>query len=162
MQKKSDLIGKDNKLKKAGYDLVYNHARIGGSVKEVAGVLGVNVRTAQQWTTTPERNPEFYEAYNSGRWEFSKELRESQVELAKVNSQMAIHLGKHFLGQDDKPQEVHHLHRVVGTLPDYDATSADWQRKFAPDPVVDGGKLIEQEIEDAEVVGPSDTKDGSD
>ena len=136
--------------------LIEEHASIGGTVTEIAGRLGINARTAQDWTNSATANPAFHKAWHAGRWRFVTELRKSQFELATMNSQMAIHLGKHYLGQDDKPQEVHHLHRVVGTLPDYDATSADWQRKFAPDPVIDGGKLIEQEIEDAEIVGSDD------
>ena len=49
---------------------------------------------------------------------------------------MAIHLGKHYLeGQEDKPQEHNHTIRVVGTLPDYSASSAEWSKQFAPDTV---------------------------
>lgn len=140
------------KFTKKQLEEIERHARLGGNATEIAGHLGLNPRTVQFWTTEPDRNPEFHKAWHAGKWAFTQELREAQVELSKMNSQMAIHLGKHYLGQDDKPQEVHHLHRVVGTLPDYDATSADWQRKFAPDPVIDSGKLIEEEIQEAEII----------
>ena len=140
------------KFTKEELRLIEDHASIGGTVSEIAGRLGINKNTAQKWTESATAAPAFHKAWHAGRWRFVTELRKAQAELAQVNSQMSIHLGKHYLGQDDKPQEVHHLHRVVGTLPDYDATSADWQRKFAPDPVIDGGKLIEEEIQEAEVI----------
>lgn len=146
------MASEKTKFTKEELDLIENHARIGGTVTEIAGRLGINARTATGWTSEPQRNPAFHKAWHKGRWDFITQLRVAQAELASMNSQMAIHLGKHYLGQDDKPQEVHHLHRVVGTLPDYEATSADWQRKFAPDPVIDGGTLIEQEVEEAQVV----------
>ena len=101
--------------------------------------------------------PEIEEAFNEGATEFKRRILMAQSNLAETNAQMAIHLGKHHLGQKDDAQEVNHTIRVVGTLPDYEGGADEWRRRFAPTPlqVVDApkasrGELVE--VEEAEIV----------
>ena len=112
-------------------------ADLGCSLKEIASVIGISARTLQAKNNADEGDRRydraFSRAYNAGRSRYLMHIRKSQKDLAEVNASMAIHLGKHELGQHDKPQEHVHTHRVVGTMPDYDATSEQWRkRQFAP------------------------------
>lgn len=134
----------------AALEEIYQHARRGGTQAELADMFGISRAVFNVWISKDKNaRPDVREKWFQGQYEYKSQLRENQLSLSEVNAQMAVHLGKQYLGQDDKPQEVHHLHRVIGTLPDYDQTSNDWARQFAPQPVVDAGRLIEAEIEDA-------------
>lgn len=144
----------------AALEEIYHHARRGGTQAELADMFGISRAVFNVWISNDKskQRPDVRAKWFQGQYEYKAQLRENQLQLSEVNAQMAVHLGKHYLGQDDKPQEVHHLHRVIGTLPDYDQTSGDWARQFAPQPVIDAGHLIEAEIEDADI---EDGEDGS-
>lgn len=146
---------------KEGIEEAYRHARRGGTVRELARLFRMADRTLMQWCDPNDTmgDEKFVDAWNNGRYEYLSDLREKQLGLAETNGAVAIHLGKHELEQHDRPQEVNHLHRVVGTLPDYDRTSDDWKKQFAPQPVVDAGQLIAQEIEEAEYEDVADEDD---
>lgn len=133
---------------------VFEHASRGGGIVELSKLFGVSHSLLSRWKDENDGsyNSDFAGAYEAGEYEFTDVLRESQLELSKVNASMAIHMGKHYLGQDDKPQEHHHLHQVIGTLPNYDSSAEDWARQFAPDPVLEAQKRLEMEVEEAEVV----------
>jgi hypothetical protein len=65
----------------------------------VAARLGVSVDTLQRRL----KEPEFREAFEQGREAGCNEIRDLQMEQAHAgNTQMLIHLGKHYLGQRDQ------------------------------------------------------------
>lgn len=123
---------------KEGLKLINEWASDGCSISEIAQFFGFSKNTLQQKMkpdSTHEHHkfdPELYEAYNDGRRDYLLHLRRSQKDLAGTSAQMAIHLGKHELEQTDKPVQHEHTHKVVGTLPDYNATPEAWRRQFAP------------------------------
>ena len=141
-------------LTDAGMDKVVEHASQGGTIRELAKLFGVGASTISHWHDEehPNFKPQFAEAWEQGQYNFTATLRESQLELGRVNASMAIHLGKHYLEQNDKPMEHHHLHRVIGTMPDYEQTPEQWAANFAPEPVLEHHKHIEMEVDDAEIV----------
>lgn len=130
-------------------------AAIGSNRAEIARYL----RVSDTWLMTKlDEDGDLFdeaiaEAFAEGQSEFSTRLRTAQANLADTNAQMAIHLGKQYLGQRDDAVEHRHVHQVVGTMPDYDQSSAEWRRQFAPDTV----QKIGQEIEDAEFVDIEET-----
>ena len=64
----------------------------------IAAALGVSLDTIRRRLTEPE----FSEAFDRGREAGCNELRDLQMEQARAgNTQMLIHLGKHYLGQKD-------------------------------------------------------------
>jgi hypothetical protein len=65
----------------------------------IAAALGVSLDTLRRRLTEPE----FSEAFDRGREAGCNELRDLQMEQAHAgNTQMLIHLGKHYLGQRDQ------------------------------------------------------------
>jgi len=136
-----------------GLETVTEMAAEGASIAEIARYLRVTPRFLQRMHNPDDSKFDinFSDAYDDGRHEYILSLRRNQKVLSESNAQMAIHLGKHYLEQDDKPVEHNHLHRVVGTLPDYNATSEEWARQFAPS-ALQHKKPIELDVEDAEVV----------
>jgi hypothetical protein len=91
----------------------------------VAARLGVSVDTLQRRL----KEPEFREAFEQGREAGCNELRDLQMEQARAgNTQMLIHLGKHYLGQKDTvetqlaggdggPLELHVVYRSPRAWP---------------------------------------------
>ena len=135
-----------------GIETIESMAAIGHSKSEIAAYL----RVSGSWmdNALDDENPAFdsdvFAAFEEGQGVFRGRLRNAQVNLADTNAQMAIHLGKHYLGQKDDVQQHHHVHQVVGTMPDYDATSAEWRAQFAPSAMQE--RIEAADIEDAEVV----------
>ena len=121
-------------------------AALGCGKTEIAEYLKVN----HAWMSracNPESeqyDPQVHESFLEGESEFKQRLRRHQLELSEHNATMAVHLGKQYLGQKDQVQEHHHVHQVVGTMPDYDKTSDEWKKQFAPTGVL--------RIEDAQVL----------
>lgn len=156
--------GRGYELTEKGQEKAFEHAQLGGTQAELAGLFGVTQKTISLWSdeTHKEYKPEFADAWKRGHYYFVAGVRESQFELSKVNAAMAIHLGKHYLGQNDKPVEHHHLHKVVGTLPDYEQGADDWAKNFAPDAVnqIEEARRIEMDVEEAEIID-NETGEGS-
>jgi hypothetical protein len=69
------------------------------SMGEIALILGV---TEQALDLFFRRSPKAREAYDTGRGNGLKALREAQFKLAATNATMAAHLGKLYLGQGDR------------------------------------------------------------
>ena len=134
--------------------MVQELAMEGASIAEIARYLRVTPRFLQRMHNPDDSkfDPDFSDAYDDGRHEYILSLRRNQKGLSETNAQMAIHLGKHYLEQDDKPVEHNHMHRVVGTLPDYNASSEEWARQFAPSALQQHSKPISIDVEDAEVI----------
>jgi len=143
---------------------VLKQAALGASPAQVAAHL----RVSAKWFTDRLNvdhdgfDQSIYCAYCEGRSELATRLRENQLALSETNAAMAIHLGKHYLEQHDRPVEHNHRHMVVGTMPDYEQTPDDWKRQFAPtalqDTIEDNTvmNLNVEKIEDAVVVEEGD------
>ena len=69
--------------------------------EEIASVLDVTVEVLHNRLN----HDAFLEAYKNGKEEGKASLRRTQFELAKKNANMAIWLGKQYLGQKDKSEE---------------------------------------------------------
>lgn len=101
---------------------------------------------------SPTFDADIAEAFEAGQHEFTNRLRQAQSDLAVTNAQMAIHLGKHHLGQKDDVVEHNHTHRVIGTLPNFTNQSIDdWKREFVPEPVraISDANVIDAEYEES-------------
>jgi len=70
-------------------------------IGETARILGC---TAKAFSRRLEYDEELIEAWEDGLASASKELRKTQLELAKKAPGMAIFLGKNYLGQVDEPK----------------------------------------------------------
>lgn len=134
-----------------GYDLIKEHASLGCPITEIADAMRVD----RQWLSkkieeSPVCDPLAHEAFMEGLAEHKKDLRLAQKELGKVNAQMAIWNGKQHLGQRDQQIiDVTKRIQVVGTLPDYAQSPADWQKIFAPKAIA---KALASPVEEAQVV----------
>ena len=84
--------------KEIDYGVVEKLANIQCTQEEIAGVLGISVRTLQ-------RDEEFCRIYKKGQENGKMSLRRIQFKLAEKNTSMAIFLGKQYLGQKDNPHE---------------------------------------------------------
>lgn len=131
------------------------HVRLGGTLRELSDLLGVKYETVKQWNAKSSSAfwPEFNQIWTENLHAYRKELRMNQMLLSQTKAAMAIHLGKNTLdGQEDKPQEHNHTIRVIGTMPDYGATSAEWSKQFAPTTVHQLAQPKVINAEDVEVV----------
>lgn len=140
-----------------GLDTIEQLASIGSTPGEIARYLGVSAAWMKR---AIKEDDDFYirsvaHAYEDGQGEFKRRLRRAQVNLSETNAQMAIHLGKQYLDQRDNPVEHNLTISVVGTMPDYDTTSDDWKRQFAPSPM-QGVTQQKPTILEAEVVEDGD------
>ena len=125
-------------------------AAIGSQPAEIADYLRVGTEWVRRAIDAEHEqyDPDVADAYSEGRHEYLKRLRQAQQNLADVNAQMAIHLGKQYLDQRDAEVEHRHVHQVFGTMPDYDATSDSWRKQFAPEAMQ--ARPMKIEVEDAE------------
>lgn len=99
-------MGLDLKLNKGGrprkeidMDLVERLANIQCTQEEIACVVGCSVDTLVA-------QPGFSEIYKKGKEVGKSSLRRTQWKLAQTNTAMAIWLGKQYLGQTDKIENV--------------------------------------------------------
>jgi hypothetical protein len=130
---------------------VQEMAAVGSQYAEIAAYLRVGVDWVRR---SVDDEHDHYDAnvanaYHEGRGEYLRRLRQAQQNLADVNAQMAIHLGKQDLNQRDDAVEHRHVHQVVGTMPDYEASSDQWRRQFAPEALQPMRAI---DVEDAEVI----------
>lgn len=141
------------KLTRKGLAEVFGQAALGATPVQIAAHLRVSFDWFRDKIDPDHQyyDPEVHDAYHEGRSELTTKLRQQQLSLAETNAQMAIHLGKHYLDQHDRPVEHNHKHMVVGTMPDYQQTPETWRQQFAPTALQDL-KEAEIEIEDAEVI----------
>ena len=153
-----DKVGKDVFVLTAlGLEVVRELALLHSPEDEIADYLGMPRKVFGRMLDEedPIYDPDLHNAITDGLGEFKKRLRRQQIELAENNAVMAKHLGQQYLGQKDKSEVDHnHKHAIIGTLPDYNAQSEDWRRKFAPEGVMklDEQRRIElKDVEDAEV-----------
>ena len=72
--------------------------------EEICGFLDVTDKTLERWCQK-EYKAHFSEVFRQKRGVGKVSLRRSQWRLAEKNSNMAIWLGKQYLGQRDMPQE---------------------------------------------------------
>ena len=80
------------------YEQVRKLASLFSTQEEIAIVLGCHVRTLQ-------RDKEFCRVYKEGTNEAKTSLRRYQFKHAEKNPQMAMFLGKQYLGQSDKIEQ---------------------------------------------------------
>jgi hypothetical protein len=148
--------GGEYQFTELGLAHVREMAALGSSPSEIARYLRVSPDYIQK-AIDPDSGryrEDIAEAYDEGASEHVLRLRKHQDALGETNAQMAIHLGKHFLGQKEDTQEINHNIRVVGTLPDYTASADDWKRQFAPSALqaVEAPKPSRANVIEAEVV----------
>lgn len=87
-------------LTEAGGQYVAELASIGCTQEEIADKLGVDVKTL----TNPRNKQRFLDSMRAGKSEFKTSIRHNQFKIMENgNSQMAIFLGKNYLGQKDDP-----------------------------------------------------------
>lgn len=72
--------------------------------EEICGFLDVTDKTLEKWCQK-EYKAHFSEVFRQKRGVGKVSLRRSQWRLAEKNANMAIWLGKQYLGQRDMPQE---------------------------------------------------------
>lgn len=91
--------------------LIFEFGRLQMTLEEIAGCL----RCSRSWVshaladTDKATRPELAAAYRAGKAERNKSLRRRQFDIAdsdthRGSAQMAIHLGKQYLGQSDKTE----------------------------------------------------------
>ncbi len=85
------------KLNEAGEEMVRKLAAVMCTEEEIASVLGVSVELLHN----SANNETFAECYKSGKEQGKASLRRTQYKLAEHNANMAIWLGKQYLGQRD-------------------------------------------------------------
>lgn len=89
--------------KEIDYRLVFEAAKIDCTLAECAALIGVNPRTVDRYYAD---DPQFIEAWERGHAMKRVDLRRTQWRHAQGFGpqavQMAIHLGKHILGQTEK------------------------------------------------------------
>lgn len=85
--------------KEIDMDLVEKLANIQCTQEEIACVVGCSVDTLL-------RHPDFATIYKKGKEAGKSSLRRTQWKLAQNNTTMAIWLGKQYLGQTDKIENV--------------------------------------------------------
>lgn len=89
--------------KEIDYRVVFEAAKIDCTLAECAALLGVNPRTVDRWYAD---DPQFIEAWERGHAMKRADLRRTQWRHANGFGPhavtMAIHLGKHILGQTEK------------------------------------------------------------
>ena len=85
--------------KEIDMDLVERLANIQCTQEEIACVVGCSVDTLL-------RHPDFAIIYKKGKEAGKSSLRRTQWKLAQNNTTMAIWLGKQYLGQTDKIENV--------------------------------------------------------
>lgn len=100
--------------KEIDYGVVEKLANIQCTQEEIAGVLGISVRTLQ-------RDEEFCRIYKKGQENGKMSLRRIQYKLAEKNASMAIFLGKQYLGQRDNvevkaPEELNKVTELLNKL----------------------------------------------
>lgn len=88
-------------LNEVGKEMVRKLAAVMCTEEEIASVLDVTVEVLHNRLN----HDAFLEAYKKGKEEGKASLRRTQFELAKKNANMAIWLGKQYLGQKDKSEE---------------------------------------------------------
>lgn len=88
--------------KEINYKLVESLASIFCTQEEIANILDVSVRTLQ-------RDDEFCRIYKKGLDTAKMSVRRSQKKLAEKNATMAIWLGKQYLGQYDKIEQINEI-----------------------------------------------------
>lgn len=93
--------------------------------KEAAASLGISEPTFRKLIKTHSR---FKEVWEDGLQESNVSLRRKQFSLATTSAPMAIHLGKHYLGQDDKT--IHELTGPEGEPLDLSGISKDGRNKL--------------------------------
>lgn len=96
-------------LNEAGKEMVRKLAAVMCTEEEIASVLGVTVEVLHNRLN----HDAFLEAYKNGKEEGKASLRRSQFELAKKNANMAIWLGKQYLGQRDSVETENGGVRVI-------------------------------------------------
>lgn len=84
-------------LNEAGKEMVRKLAAVMCTEEEIASVLDVTVEVLHNRLN----HDAFLESYKNGKEEGKASLRRTQFELAKKNANMAIWLGKQYLGQKD-------------------------------------------------------------
>ena len=80
------------------YKLVEQLGKIMCTQEEIAGILGISVRTLQ-------RDDEFCRIYKDAIQNGKASIRRNQFKLSEVNASMAIWLGKQYLYQKDHPED---------------------------------------------------------
>lgn len=83
---------------------VHKLAMLKCTQSEAAASLGISLPSFRKLLKTHER---FKEVWETGLEEANISLRRKQFNLASTSAPMAIHLGKHFLGQSDKTIHEH-------------------------------------------------------
>lgn len=96
-------------------------SRIQATEAEAASVLGVTLRTFREMLRVDVKARE---AWESGRDEGKVSIRRKQFALADRHPQMAIFLGKQYLGQSEV-QVVEHSGRDGGPIKTLDLTRLD-------------------------------------
>lgn len=105
-------------------------ASLGASIPEIAARFEVSDKWLRDYL---DGNGEMAAIYDRGLAALKLDIRKAQMGLAPVNAQMAIWMGRQFLGQKDKQElVVTHKHRIVGTIPDFKAAGDAWLKQFAP------------------------------
>lgn len=119
-----------NDLTENGENLIAECSRIGMSVADIASML----RKPESWLRDRMKERASLAMLIDSSVALGKaELLASQHDMAHYNAQMSIHLGKVRLDQKDKDDNrVVHEHWVVGAIPQFQAKSEDWLKKFAP------------------------------
>ena len=120
--------GRGRPPKELDIDLVKKLAEIQCTDQEIAAVCGVSIDTIAR----RKANPEFAQALEDGKLIGKQSLRRIQWNLAQTNASMAIFMGKNYLGQTDKTEQViEQTARYVVEIPS-ETTPQDWQSTFRP------------------------------
>jgi hypothetical protein len=113
----------------------------GMSIPDCADYFVVDLKFLERLLKSGEQ---LHEAYRHATAKHKLAIREAQLSVARDNAAMAKHLGQHTLGQPEKPvaKDPSLTEKVVGGLPDWNASPEDWVAKNKPSS--DAGSTIER------------------
>lgn len=95
--------------------------------EEICAVLDVCTDTLEAWCKRTYKR-RFSEVFREKRAGGKASLRRNQWRIAETNPTMAIFLGKNYLGQKDKPEEVDAAEKILENM----TTLADALKTVAP------------------------------
>lgn len=150
MTPRPGVLEADGSMTELGLMIVLELATLGSSSREIASYL----RVTRLWLQNRlDEDHELYDdriatVYQNGQGDYVKRLRKYQMNLAQVSAPMAIHLGKHALGQRDKVEIEHNHVHVIGTMPDREQTPEAWLHQYGPR----DQKVLEQQPRKLDVV----------
>jgi len=105
---------------------------VGSSAEEICDFFILDL---DDYNKLIAKGGQVHELHRYATAQYKRMLRENQLKLSGKNAAMGRHLGAHGLGQPKDPAPKIDENKptpVIGTMPDYGASSDEWKEKFVP------------------------------